>query len=178
MLTALPTIAVLAALGVLLAVSHHGSVLRDRHAEMRNLAAAAATNARRFIDDQFATLSAVAAAPAVREGRRAQVGPYLRMVARSARYTAGMGLVGSDGRLRASSMPIPRGGVTLGDRPYVRMAFRRGRPSVSDALIGRARRTPVIAFAYPVASLAGPRNGVVVGSVRLDRRVGAGRRLL
>jgi serine phosphatase RsbU (regulator of sigma subunit) len=178
MFTALPAIAVLAALGVLLALAHHDSVIRDRQDETTALAAAAATNARRFVADQFATLSAVAAAPAVRQQRRAVVGPYLQDVARSARFTAGMGLIGSDGMVLASTMRLPAGGLSLSDRPFVRTSLGEGRPATSEVMIGRVRRWPILTFSYPVSSLAGERNGVVAGSVRLDQISAVLKRLL
>jgi serine phosphatase RsbU (regulator of sigma subunit) len=178
MFTALPAIAVLAALGTLLALAHHESVVRDRHMETQALAAAAATNARRFIDDQFATLSAVAASPAARGQRTRLLRPYLETVAGTARYTAGMGLIGFDGRLIASSNGLGSRVINLADRPYVRTVLDEGRPAVSDAMIGRRNGLPVLTFGFPVSSLAGPRNGVVYGSVRLDQ-IGPGlRRLL
>jgi serine phosphatase RsbU (regulator of sigma subunit) len=178
MFTALPAIAVLAVLGGLLALAHHDSVVRDRNLETRALAVAAATNARRFVDDQWATLSAVAASPAVRGQRTRLLRPYLKTVAQSARFTAGMGLIRYDGRLIASSNALGGARVDLRDRAYVRTALNAQRPAVSDALIGRRNGRPVLTFAYPVFSLAGPVNGVVTGSVRLDQLDAALRRLL
>jgi Stage II sporulation protein E (SpoIIE)/Cache domain len=176
--TAFPAIAVLAALGVLLALAHHGSVVRDRHMETAALAAAASTNARRFVDDQFATLSAVAAAPAVRRQLRAVVDPYLRSVQESAGFTAGMGLIGRDAMVVASTNPIPAGGVSVADRAYVQAGLQDGRPAVSDVLIGKVNRRPVVTFGYPVAGPSGKRNGVVSGAVRLDEVSRALNRLL
>ena len=177
MFTALPAIAVLAVLGVILAVLHHASVVQDRHVETRRLAVAAANNARRLVDDQLAILAAVAASPAVREGDKARIIPYLQTIQRPSRFSAGLGIVDRSGRLVLSSGRLPQRTTDLGMRPYVRAAVQDGRPAVSDVILD-ARGRPVLAFAYPTSSPAGPRNGAVVGAVRLDELGVALKRLL
>src|SRR3954453_6523315 len=84
--TALPAIAVLAALGALLAVAHRNSAIADRKLEIQSLAAAAATNVSRFAGDQLATLGATALAPSVRAGRVRLLRGYLPDVAMIGRF--------------------------------------------------------------------------------------------
>src|SRR4051812_9430687 len=150
--TVLPAIVVLAVLGAVLAVTHHRSAVKDRRAETEALAVGAATNARRFVDDQLATLATAAAAPGVRQGDLRVIRRYLPEVARAGRFTAGVAYADRSLRVRASSLAPQPGGrpVTLRTRRYARTALRSGRATVSDVLIGLRTGAPVLAFAQPI----------------------------
>jgi hypothetical protein len=178
MFTALPAIAVIAAVGALLAVQHRDSAVADRRQETIQLAIAAGENARRFIDDQHAILSAVAAAPVVRRGDYRQMRAYLSDVAETGRFTNGLGYVGMDGRLRVSTnQPLGAPRLDLNDREYVQEAID-GRAAVSDVLSSKLAGRPIVVFAYPTSTLRGERSGLVSGSLALDQFDSGLRRLL
>ena len=171
MFTALPAIAVLAALGAVLAVEHHRSSVRDRGREAQKLAMAAAVNARGYLQDRFAILSAVAASPTVR-GRDRGMRAYLTDAARSTRLDT-LVIVDRRGRtVMSTAQPPGARPVDLSDREYVKHALA-GRPGLSDALTSRLTRRPIVAFGYPITAPDGSRGGALVSSLRLDS-VGVG----
>src|SRR4051812_21975116 len=130
--TALPAIAVLAALGALLAVAHRNSAIRDRKDEIRSLAAAAATNVSRFAGDQLATLGAAAVAPSVRRGNRAAIRAYVHDVAVVGRFSAGVGYIDRSLMVRAASGGLPNGRpFSARTRAYARTALRSSKRVVS-----------------------------------------------
>ncbi len=165
LLTALPIVFGLAVVAALLAVQHRNASAADRRAEARTLAVTSASNATRYLEDQFALLETVATAPSVREHRLARMTPFLRRVTAQGRFSNNLGFVDRAGVMRASARVPP--GLRLGDRPYVRAGLA-GRRAVSDGLIGRASGRPILAFGVPVVGRDGGVPGVLVGSVRLD----------
>jgi hypothetical protein len=159
MVTALPAIAVLAALAAVLAVSHRNSASADRRMEAGQLAVAAAVNARRFVDDQFAIIGAVAADPAVRAGRYRALRPYLHDVVRGGRFSSGLSVIDARGISRVSTnAALHARPVDVSDRVYFQQALA-GRLAVSDVLLGK-------------------RNGALAGSIALDQVSTGLRRLL
>ncbi len=177
MFTALPAITVIAALGGLLAVQHRSSAVDERRAETARLAVAAATNAQRFVEDQWEILAAVAASPAVREERLGAMRLYLLDAGRSRRFTS-LGFIDRRGRSRVSTTrPLDAAALDLADRPYVQAGLK-GMRTVSNVLIGRGRARPLVAFGYPTSSPRGRPSGLVVGSVALDEFDAPLRRLL
>lgn len=178
MFTALPAIAVLAVMGTVLAIGHRDSVAGDRRQEAAQLGMAAALNARRFLDDQFSILAAVAASPVVRATDFERLRPFLVDVARNGRFTANLGFVNREGQAVVSaSRPLGSPPIDLSDRAYVQGALA-GKPMVSDVLIGRGRNRPIIAFGYPTRAASGARNGMLAGSLALDQFDAALKRLL
>jgi serine phosphatase RsbU (regulator of sigma subunit) len=178
MVTALPAIAVLAALAVVLALSHRNSSADDRRMETRQLAVAAAVNARRFVDDQFAILGAVAADPEVRQGRYRALRPYLRDVVRGGRFSSGLGVIDAKGLSRVStSAPANAAPVDVSGRVYFQQALA-GRLAVSDVLLSKRRNRPILAFAYPTTGARGKLSGALAGSIALDQVSTGLRRLL
>jgi hypothetical protein len=178
MVTVLPAIAVLAALAAVLAFQHHRESVDDRRTEMRALGVTSAVAARRFLEDQFAILATVAANPDVRDAKLKRMRPFLRDAARSGRFSSGLGFIDAKGFSRLSTTRPPGSPpINLTDREYVQEALA-GRPAVSDVLLGKLRNRPIVAFAYPVTNTAGKRNGLVAGSLQLDRFNTALQRLL
>ena len=177
--TALPAIAVLAVIGGLLAYNHYRSQVEDRRAEAEQLAVAAANNARRFIDDSWAKLATAAASPTVRSGAVPAIRDYLPAVADAGSFSSGVSYAGRDGRVRASSNRNTTGRPrpSLRDRAYFQEALRTNKPTVSDVLVSRLSRRPVVTFAYPVPSEDDKPPAELIGGVRLDSDGRAVRRL-
>lgn len=170
MFTALPALAVLAAVGAVLAIDYRDATVQNRLRETRQLAGAAAVNARGYLQDRFAVLAAVAAAPSVRRDA-GDLRAYVVAAARGGRFDS-LTLVDRRGLSGASSARPPGApGVDLSDRGYVRAGLA-GRPSVSNAISSRISGRPIVAFGFPVTAPDGQRGGVVAGSLRLDE-VGA-----
>ena len=175
--TALPAIAVLAVIGGLLAYNHYRSQVEDRRTEAEQLAVAAANNARRFIDDSWANLQTAATSPTIRSGAVPAIEDYLPAVAEAGDFSSGVSYVGRDGHVRASSNPSRRPHPNLSDRDYFREALRTNQATVSDVLVSKLTRRPVVTFAYPVPSSDARPPAVLVGGVRLDSTEQAVRRL-
>ncbi len=168
MFTALPAIAVLAVLAGVLAIEHRSSAAANRREELRRVTVDAAVSARRFLDDQFAILAAVAASPTVRAARYRQMRPYLLDVVRNGRFSNGLGVIDREGFNRVTTaLPADYPKVDVSDRMFFREAIR-GRAAVSDALLGRIRVRPLVAFAYPVLGPRGKPSGAVAGSIALN----------
>jgi len=179
MFTALPAIAVLAALGAVLAFTHHASVVKDRRDEMRSLANAAASNAQRFVSDRLATLGTAAAAPFVRRGDLPRIREYLPSVRKIGDFTSGVAFADTNLDVQAFSpggaLPIP---TSIADRAYAQKALRAKNTAISEVLISRGTRRPVLVLAYPVESEPGVLTGIFTGSIRLDQLSDAVKRLL
>ena len=85
---------------------------------------------------------------------------------------ANIALVSADGRVLAvrDGSGIRREDLSVADRPYFRQTVQLGRPIVSEPMIGRLSREPVVVLTMPVAS-AGPTGGaVLLGTLRLSSR--------
>jgi serine phosphatase RsbU (regulator of sigma subunit) len=166
--TALPAIAVLAVIGGLLAYNHYRTQVENRRQQASQLAVAAANNARRFVDDSFANLKTAAASPTIRSGSVPAIEDYLPAVADAGDFSSGVSYVGRDGQVRASSTHSRRPHPNLGDRAYFQEALRTNDPTVSNLLISKLTKRPVVTFAFPVPSEDGTPPAVLIGGVRLD----------
>src|SRR5689334_9545332 len=91
--TALPAIAVLAVIGGLLAYDHYRTQVESRRVQASQLAVAAANNARRFVDDSWATLQTAAASPTVRSGAVPAIEDYLPAVAKAGDFSSAVSYV-------------------------------------------------------------------------------------
>ena len=165
--TALPALLVLAAVGGVLAFNHRDAVSDERRREAAELAAAAAENARGYLEDRLAVLAAVAASPTVRK-REPDLRSYLIATAQSADLDS-LSLVEPPGLVEVSTA-FPEGAspIDVSDRAYVQSALA-GRPGISGALTSRVLGVPAVAFAVPVQAADGRVIGAVASSLRLDR---------
>lgn len=167
MFTALPALAVLAVLGASLAITHRNASAEDRRGESAELAAAAAVNARGYLDDRFALLATIATEDDVRAGRPRML-TYLKRAAATGGFENGVGFVDGRGMSRiSSSVPPGTPPVDLSDRLYVQQALA-GRATVSEVLLGRRENRPLLTYAYPVRDVRGTVTGLVAGSLALD----------
>jgi C4-dicarboxylate-specific signal transduction histidine kinase len=76
-------------------------------------------------------------------------------------------IVGNDGRIVCSTMPLAVG-LDVSDRVYYQNAIGKRDFVLSDYLVGRARRTPAIVAALPAFTDDGQLIGVVIASVDLQ----------
>ena len=107
---------------------------------------------------------------------------YLSDFASSMAWIRGMSIVGPDGRIKCSNRPTAIG-LDLSDRDYYRESLENRDFVLSNYLIGRTRREPVIVAAYPTQAIDPTVNAVVIASVdlqsirglvgSLERRTGA-----
>ncbi len=163
MFTALPAIALLAVLGALLAISHRNGSADDRREESREVANAAALNARGYLDDRFDVLAAVSVQPASRATLKASA---------AASGFDNLGTIDRHGRtVISTSLPSGAPPLDVSDRAYVQAALA-GRTAVSDVLDSRVSGRPVLAIGYPVS------DGLVAGGLLLDQVGAVLRRLL
>ncbi len=75
--------------------------------------------------------------------------------------------VGGDGRIQCST---DGGfvGVDLSDRPYLKKARETRQFVMSDFILARPKKTPVVVAAYPVSAMNGDGDSVVIATVNLD----------
>ncbi len=69
-------------------------------------------------------------------------------------------------------------GVDLSDRPYFKEAMETRAPVVSEAVIGRSTRRPVVVVAVPILAEDGSVRGVAAGSLDLRALLQLGRRAI
>jgi len=111
-------------------------------------------------------LQAVASAPAVTNGRTADVRTYLaRAFANSKTFTGGVGWVGLDGKIRASTAHRTPRGVDLSKRLYVRRVFTTAKPFISGGLMGVRNRREIVVVAVPTFDEAGTLSGLMAGAI-------------
>ncbi|MBB6252173.1 PAS domain S-box protein [Nitrospirillum iridis] len=72
-----------------------------------------------------------------------------------------------DGSTLCASAPAAAA-VNVGDRPYFREALRTGRATLSDYMIGRTSRAPILAMARPILGPDGQIRAVARASMRLN----------
>ena len=174
LLTALPIIIAIAGAGIVLAVTHRNAAADDRRTEVRALAAAAGSNASRFVADQFTILQTIGLSQSVRERDYRRMQPFLERVAEQGSFSSSLFFVDLQAKIRATRTS---NGVSLADRDYVKAALQ-GRTVVSDVLVARVSKSPILAFARPVVGPDGEQSGALVGSLRLNEVSTALRRLL
>jgi diguanylate cyclase (GGDEF)-like protein len=84
----------------------------------------------------------------------------------AAGWAASLFVLGPDGMSRCSSRAGTRG-VDFSDRPYFREALATGKFLVSDAIIGRVTKHPVVAAALPLRDANGAIDSVLVVGAEL-----------
>ncbi|MEE3623308.1 ATP-binding protein [Nitrospirillum sp. BR 11752] len=73
-----------------------------------------------------------------------------------------------DGTTICASTNAPAALLTVGDRPYFQEAVRTGRTTLSDYMIGRTSRAPILAMARPILGPDGHVTAVARASMRLN----------
>ncbi|MDZ5649265.1 ATP-binding protein [Nitrospirillum sp. BR 11828] len=73
-----------------------------------------------------------------------------------------------DGTTICASTNAPAALLTVGDRPYFQEAVRTGRATLSDYMIGRTSRAPILAMARPILGPDGQVTAVARASMRLN----------
>lgn len=129
-------------------------------AERARLLQATALSLQVFIENNVASVQALALHPEVSEGRAtAQLQAFLERAIRANPAWVGLGVVGVDGLNIAAT--VGAGRIDLSDRPYFRQAVSTGRPAVSSGIIGRATGRLNIVIAVPVDMRGGGRGALV-----------------
>jgi anti-sigma regulatory factor (Ser/Thr protein kinase) len=123
------------------------------------------------LDQSFAgdvkALQVVAAAPAVVNGHDRAVSVFLaRAFPKTSAFTGGVGWVGRDGRLRASSQ-TPLSKLDLSSRPYVRSVLTTGKPFITGGLIGLQNHSEIQVVAVPTFDAHKRISGLLAGSIML-----------
>ena len=132
------------------------------------LAVGAAANADRFVQGRLQLLAAVASAHAFTHGEVARIDDILRRVQPARRgFSGAMAWIDATGVVRAASRPIP-GSLDVGDRRYVREVLATGRQAVSEGILARLQKAPVVVLAVPTRDADGRINGLLNGAIRLD----------
>jgi len=114
---------------------------------------------------KIATLDTIASIPAVVDQQTAQMSAYFKRVdpAGSPLFSGGLGWSDRQGLVRASN----RSGsvIDISSRLYFQQALATSRPYVSDGLIGRRVKQPIIVVAVPTYDRQGQVSGVLAGGI-------------
>jgi anti-sigma regulatory factor (Ser/Thr protein kinase) len=138
--------------------------LTDLHA--RTVAVGAVLDAS-FAGD-VSTLTAVSKSPDVVGERDGQIKSYLaRAFPKGGPFTGGVGWIGLDGHVHASTTPAVRPTLDLSSRIYVRRAIATRKPYLSGGLIGLRNRHEILVIAVPTFDSRGRLSGVLAGSIVL-----------
>ncbi|TAM48237.1 MAG: EAL domain-containing protein [Gammaproteobacteria bacterium] len=162
-LTVLPVLAILVYTGL----EQRRVAADDAQEHAALIARLVADDYRRLLDDGRQRLSLLAAVPQVAD---ADPGSCPALLARflhkdDARF-ANFGVIGRDGRVRCSAVPV-KGPVSTADRPYFRRALETRTFAVGEFQIGRITRAPVLVQALPVLDASGAVKSMVFAAVKL-----------
>ena len=111
-----------------------------------------------------ALLQVVARAYVTMVARGETCNMYLSDFARNISWIKGLSIVGPDARIKCSTV-AEGAGLDVSDRDYYRNAVENNDFVVSNYLIGRMFKRPVLMTAYPVAAIDPTANAVVLGSI-------------
>ena len=139
--------------------------------DLQAQADAAAHEAARFLRERIDTLRAIARAPGLHDGQP-ETDPQLLESLRGVSGFVVVSLVDAQGRVRASSEPLPTSGVWVGDRDFVQDILRTHQPSVGSAVIGRLVPEPLVPIGVPFEWSPGQFDGVLTGGFPLANTKG------
>ncbi len=123
-----------------------------------------------YLHGQLATLTAMAAAPAVSSSDLAAMQELFATVHPELPDFRFIGWVDREGFLRIVAGPIATAlPIDLSDRAYIQSAIAERKAVVSEAVISRADLAPAVILAVPATGPDGELGGLVVGNIRLDR---------
>ncbi len=162
LLTVLPVLAILAYTGL----EQRREAANDAREHAELLARLVANDYRRLLDEGRQRLALLATVPQVAS---ADPGLCPAMLARflegDARF-ANFGVIGREGRVRCSAVPVKEP-VNTADRVYFRRALATRAFAVGEFQIGRITRAPVLVQAQPVLDASGEVKGVVFAALKL-----------
>ncbi len=140
------------------------------YARLEDEARAAAVRVDAALERRRQVLRVVAADLAIGDEDAERLDRYFgRLAPADLGFTGGIGWVDRDGNLRASWSEATRARIYLGDRDYVADTLRTGREHAATIAIGRLTPVTLLVLAVPTRAGDGAINGVLVGSIRLDR---------
>lgn len=158
----------LAVAGGLVSWQRHEAELATEQVRATSSAEGSARAIDQFLNGRLALLAAVADLPSVRSGDWTRMEPELEALS-----GAGMGFDGEVGWVDASGtlrVGDSDGGqaepIDVSDRDYVAQVLASGKPLISDGLLGRVSREPVVVLAVPTTDGIEP-TGLLIASVRL-----------
>ena len=125
-----------------------------------SLAVSGASQQERLISNARGLAEAVRNIPAIQQGKNCD--RILTEINAESSWAASLFLTDSQGVGLCSSRDNARG-MNFGDRKYFKDAQRTGDLVVSDAIIGRVSRQPVVAIAAPIGKSGQPGGVFVVG---------------
>ena len=141
--------------------------LRERQAELRDEAGAAATTSAayldRYLDDLNAMASALVRHPAVVALKREACDRLFGEVLRDQPLLLNVALNAPDAAIRGSGVPPPDVATRM-TLPYVQQVVSSGRPVVSELTTGQVTHQPTVVLAYPVRG----DDGLIVGVLGFD----------
>jgi len=162
----------LAVLPALVAIHLAGVAARDAALEHAGESAAriaqlAAVQGNQVFADAAPYVETLARLPVVRGGDVAAQSELFRRVLAENPLYANVGLIGTDGRVRASAVDFDPA-TDLSDRGYFRDAMTSGRASLGRCQFGRISKEPSINMARAVAGDSGAATGVAYVAIRLN----------
>jgi PAS domain S-box-containing protein len=167
-LLALVLVAVLPALGVLLAsaVAQRRVLLGEAGAEAGSLATLVAEQHQRSVDAARGLLLGITRMPQMIGRDEPACNAALAPLLSSPPYFTNMGAVTVDGTMYCSAVPRSAP-VNLADRPFVSGALRTGDFAVGEFAISRVAGIPALGFGYPVRDDGGAIVGAAFASLNV-----------
>jgi PAS domain S-box-containing protein/putative nucleotidyltransferase with HDIG domain len=126
----------------------------------------AAANHGRLVEGTRQLLTALARLPEVQGDDPLGCSRVLALILRQHEYFSNLGVVGDDGYIACSAVPITIH-VNAADRAYFKRAMSSGAFSAGDFQIGRITRKMQLNFGYPVRGDNGQIQGVIFAAVDL-----------
>ncbi|HEY7293428.1 MAG TPA: cache domain-containing protein, partial [Dehalococcoidia bacterium] len=163
-----PLVALLAAVGLLLAWHDYSGRRASVVADTQLLARAAAADADRFLRDRIEALTILADSPTVRSGDADAMRAYFRTLADQPTYSR-VSWFDLSGNRRASNLEDPPSGpLFVASRAYFQAVAATGKPYVDAAVTSLQDGSPIITVAVPTFDQENHLDGVLINPLTLN----------
>ena len=144
------------------------AIIATNRQNAQDVADLAALYEQRQFNSAVETLQTIAVTPFVSDGDWTHCDRYFARLLQSQPRYSNLGVIGTDGRVRCSGLPVASPGQTyLGDRSYFRRAMASDSAVVGDYQLGRITGAPTIVVALKIRDGEGVARGVVYASLSL-----------
>lgn len=136
--------------------------------EAQETAGRVSAEAGRLVSGIQGMLAVLAQFPSVYDLNREEAAPLLRDVLESWPYLENVALVGTNGVVLVSAVPIPgKRQIRVEDQGWFRQTLRSGLPTLGGFQVDRVVEKPVAVLAYPVVDSTGRVTAVLTAALRL-----------
>ncbi|MFI5342464.1 MAG: cache domain-containing protein, partial [Candidatus Methylomirabilales bacterium] len=136
--------------------------------DTQKTAALVSVEAGRLVSATQGMLAVLARLPAVQKPDPGEAARLFREILANSTHLENIALVGADGVVLASAVPVPSiGPIHLEDRDWFQRTVQSGQPAVGGYQVGRVAGKPIAVLSHPVLDNTGRVTAVVAAALRL-----------